>query len=69
MIAGLWNATLKQIEKAQDGDTQAYTAVFDRHVEKPVSQMDVTSNGNTLAAPTIIFESEVNDEWKDDDES
>jgi len=66
MIAGIWNATLKQIEKAQDGDTQAYVAVFDRHIEKPTANLDVTSNGETMTMPTIIFSSDVSDEWKDE---
>lgn len=67
IIAGMWNATLEQIKKAQTGDTQAYVAVFDRHIEKPVSSVDVTSNGQTMTMPTIIFSEDVPDDWKDDE--
>ena len=67
IVAGLLNATLKQVEKANEGDTQAYVAVFDRHVAKPTSQVDVTSNGQTMSAPTIIFSEDVPDDWKHDE--
>lgn len=57
---------LKLMEKAiAEGDTQAYVAIYDRFIGKPESNVDVTSAGKAIQAPTIIFEAEELDEWKD----
>lgn len=60
------------IELLQDAvinkNYQAFCAIYDRVIGKPESNVDITSNGNTLEAPTIIFRPRELDEWKDDSE-
>lgn len=59
------NAALELMKKAiEDKDPQAFTAVYDRLVGKPDTNVDITSNGQTVQAPVIIFESEELPEWK-----
>ena len=61
------NAAANLMQNAlQNGDVSAFTAVYDRFVGKPDTNLDVTSNGQTMSAPTIIFAAEELDEWKDD---
>ena len=65
-LATFNNAAVVLMQKALDsGDVQAFTAVYDRFVGKPDSLVDVTSNGQTMQAPTIIFTPVELDEWKD----
>jgi len=60
------NGALKLMEQAiNNGDTQAFCAVYDRFVGKPDSNVDITSGGKELQPPTIIFASEELDDWKD----
>lgn len=51
----------------ETGDATALATVYDRIIGKPDTNLDVTSNGTTLQAPTVIFQSTVADEWKDED--
>ena len=67
-LARINNAMVSVIDKAErEGDAQALATVYDRIIGKPDSQVDVTSNGNTIQAPTIIFTAVELDEWKDSD--
>lgn len=66
-IATFNNAAVKLMQKSlEDGDAQAFIAVYDRFVGKPDSNVDVTSNGKTLQAPTIVFASKELDDWEDE---
>lgn len=66
-IAMFNNAAAKLMQQAMDnGDTQAFIAVYDRFIGKPDTSVDVTSNGKELAAPTIIFNSVTNTDWDDE---
>jgi hypothetical protein len=59
------SAMIAVLEKAvADGDAHALATVFDRMIGKPQDTVDVTSNGETLKAPTLIFKSEKLDDWK-----
>ena len=66
-LATFNNAAVVLMKQAlENGDVQSFTAVYDRFVGKPESNVDITSNGSTVKAPVIIFESAELDEWKDD---
>ena len=66
-IAKINNAMVAIIDKAEvDADPQALAVIYDRIVGKPDSNVDVTSNGKTIQAPTIVFASKELDDWKDD---
>ena len=65
-ISRINNALVSVINKAEaDGDASALIAVYDRLIGKPDSSVDVTSNGNTIQAPTIIFQATELAEWKE----
>lgn len=73
MVAAQQEKWLSQINSAMiavlnkavaDGDAHALATVFDRMIGKPQDTVDVTSNGETLKAPTLIFKSEKLDDWK-----
>lgn len=67
-LARINDAFISVLRRAeQSGDPAALVAVFDRLVGKPDSAIDVTSNGQTLQAPTVVFQSSIADEWKTDD--
>lgn len=44
LTAKVFNSLLKQIEKAQDGDTAAFIAAWDRTVGKPKDEIIVDNN-------------------------
>ena len=68
-IAKINNAMVSVIEKAErDGDPAALVAVYDRLIGKPDNNVDITSNGKTLQAPTIIFQATELSEWTDREE-
>ena len=59
------NAAEVLMKKALDeGDAQAFIAIYDRFVGKPDSAVDITSAGKQLAPPTIIFKTQELEEWK-----
>ena len=64
LIAVMYNKAMQLLET---GGVQEFSAVFDRLIGKPDSAVDITSNGNTLQAPTIIFAAQELDEWKNND--
>ena len=65
-IARINNAMVSVINKAEaEGDASSLIAVYDRVIGKPDSSVDVTSNGNTIQAPTIIFQATELAEWKE----
>jgi len=64
LITVLYN---KAMELLATGGVQEFTAVYDRLIGKPDTNVDITSNGNTLQAPTIIFRERELNEWKDED--
>ena len=66
ILSTIMNCSVEQMKKALTGDTQAYCAVFDRVVGKIETQVDVTSNGATMTAPTIVFTSDELPDWKDE---
>jgi hypothetical protein len=49
-----------------EGDAQALATVHDRLVGKPDQNVDVTSKGQQVQAPTIIFTSKELPEWDND---
>jgi hypothetical protein len=58
------NAMAKVLEKALlEGDAQSLAIVYDRLVGKPREELDVTSNGNEIKAPTLIFKPQNLDDW------
>lgn len=66
-IAEANNAMVAQMKEAKLGNTAAFNAVMSYLIGKPDSQVDITSNGNTvMQAPTIIFTPKTMDDWKDD---
>lgn len=66
-IAEANNMLVAQVKEAKLGNTQAFNAAMAYIIGKPENQIDITSNGNTLQAPTIIFAAQELDEWKNND--
>lgn len=65
-LASLNNALASVLQRAvETGDPSALIAVYDRLVGKPDTNVDVTSNGSTIQAPTIIFATQELTEWED----
>lgn len=59
----------KAMELLENGGAQEFAVVYDRLVGKPDSKVDVTSNGQTMAQPNIIFRTEELEEWSDEFEA
>lgn len=59
----------KALELLANGGAAEFIAVYDRFIGKPDSQVDVTSNGQTMAAPSIVFVANELDDWKDASDS
>lgn len=58
------NGAVVLMNKAiEEGDVQAFCAVYDRFIGKPESAVDITSGGKQMQAPTIIFQTEELTEW------
>ena len=66
-VAEANNMLVAQVKEAKLGNTQAFNAAMAYIIGKPETQVDITSNGNTLQAPTIIFKTRQIDDWKDVD--
>jgi hypothetical protein len=63
------NAGVTLMRKAiEEGDVQAFTALYDRLIGKPQDTLDVTSGGDKLKSPTIIFQQTELNEWRDIDD-
>lgn len=60
------NILVAHAKEAKLGNVQAARLVLEYVIGKPETQVDITSNGNTLQAPTIIVRPRELDEWKDD---
>jgi hypothetical protein len=66
-LAKINNAFESVINKAiLEGDANALATVHDRLVGKPDQAVDVTSKGQQVQAPTIIFSSKELPEWCDE---
>lgn len=61
------NIMVTHAKEAKLGNVQSARLVFEYLFGKPETQVDITSNGNTLQAPTIIFKTRQIDDWKDID--
>ena len=62
-VAEANNIMVAQVRKAKEGDTQAFNAVMAYLIGKPETQIDITSGGNELKAPTLIFTPKGLDDW------
>ena len=62
------NIMVAHTKEAKLGNVQSARLVFEYLFGKPETQVDITSNGQTLQAPTIIVRPVENDEWKDNND-
>lgn len=66
-LAKINNGFEAALNKAiENGDAQSIAIIHDRLIGKPKDNVDITSGGDKVQAPTIIFKTTELSEWNDD---